>query len=326
METLEQVNIRSRSPRVVVLVLNWNGLLIKYQDEPILKQCLDNLRSTNYSNLDVVLVDASSSDGSKEYVEQNFETVHVLTVDNISWSYNNNRGLEHIFGNFPDAEYVVMMSNDIIAYDRNWLSRFLDPIEGNDSIGIASCKLVDTEGRTQYTGLRLAKYGGFEPVTSRGTGFISGDGYIVGAFFLMNARMLRKIGFLDESYVMMGSEDTDICERARLAGYKIFYEDDVVLSHIGSASTFSLSDEIEGRWDLKELKFNMRVNNYVFLLRWRKSRVPFFLLYDAASTIIRIKPKIHLNRPLFSGIVESFTSLLRAVQLYRTTKIKFPKN
>ena len=53
------------SPLVTVIVVNWNGR--KY-----LGDCFQSLRAQTFSDLEIILVDNGSTDGSVEYVQENF--------------------------------------------------------------------------------------------------------------------------------------------------------------------------------------------------------------------------------------------------------------
>ena len=52
----------NKNPLVTAIVLNWNGMSIKYEGKPILELCLSTLTKTNYDNLKVVMIDPNSSD------------------------------------------------------------------------------------------------------------------------------------------------------------------------------------------------------------------------------------------------------------------------
>lgn len=311
-------------PQIGVLVLNWNGMSIKYNKHPLLKTCLDFLLKTDYPNFRTLVVDASSADDSLQYIKKNYPTVETLVVENKSWSYNNNAGIRHLLSKFKGLEYIVIMSNDILSKDSQWLKKTLPILKSDVRIGLLGFKLVGPDGITQYTGLELKKYGGFEPSITSFSGKMGKTQFIVGAIFVAKSKMLVEIGLLDESYIMMGSEDTDICERARLADYLVFHTNEVQLEHVGSASTFSLSDDIPGRWQTKEIRFNMTVNNYIFLMRWSKLKLLNYLIYDTLSRIIQIRPKVILKKPTFYDIMVSFRSLIVASRIYKTPIIRYP--
>jgi GT2 family glycosyltransferase len=53
---------------------------------------------------------------------------------------------------------------------------------------------------------------------------------------LIRRETVQRIGLFDETFFLY-FEETDLCRRARQAGYKVYYVRDAHVSHIGSVST-----------------------------------------------------------------------------------------
>jgi GT2 family glycosyltransferase len=65
----------------------------------------------------------------------------------------------------------------------------------------------------------------------------AGDtGYITACCILVSRRCIETAGVLDDSYYMYG-EDADWCHRARLAGFRIYYEPGAKIWHKVSSSS-----------------------------------------------------------------------------------------
>ena len=60
--------------------------------------------------------------------------------------------------------------------------------------------------------------------------------WVSGACFLARRRALEELGGFDESYFMY-AEDTDLCWRARRAGWGVAYVPDAVVTHLQGLST-----------------------------------------------------------------------------------------
>ncbi|MEM3504483.1 MAG: glycosyltransferase family 2 protein [Nitrososphaeria archaeon] len=304
---VEAKNQTFELPKIVIIVLNWNGLSITYKNTPILDLCLDSILNLKYSNLKVIVVDANSEDGSVSYLKKKFlNQLDIVTSKNIGWAHNNNVGIKYALRVYPDAQYIFLMSNDIIFTDKNWLNKFIMIIPKNDiSIGVIGCKLLNTDGTIQNSGLFLNKIGLFGTYTfDRKDGCLTKNEYIVGAFMIITTDCLKNVGYLDEIYDKMGSEDTDFEERARLFGYNVFYINSLNVVHLGSASTFKLETKITNRWDINQLRSDMNRNFYLFLLRYHKFKFLLYLAYDFIKAFIGIKPNIHIR-----GYKEIMTNL-----------------
>src|SRR6266851_4402903 len=76
------------SPRVVVIVLNWNG-----REDTM--ACLESLEAVDYPNWEVLVVDNGSEDGSVEAIHMRYPRVTVIeTGKNLGFAGGNNRGIE----------------------------------------------------------------------------------------------------------------------------------------------------------------------------------------------------------------------------------------
>ena len=94
------------SPRVVIVVVTWNGLRDTLD-------CLVTLRWLDYANYQIVLVDNASKDGTLETVRCRFPEVEVIAnATNTGYVHANNQGiawaLEH------SADWILLLNNDVI--------------------------------------------------------------------------------------------------------------------------------------------------------------------------------------------------------------------
>jgi hypothetical protein len=60
--------------------------------------------------------------------------------------------------------------------------------------------------------------------------------WLAGASMMIRRRVLEEVGLFDEAFFLY-FEETDLCRRARLAGWPTFYVPESSVAHIGSAST-----------------------------------------------------------------------------------------
>ncbi len=112
-------------PQIVAIVLNWNGIAIKYRDEPILKVTLTTLKKVNYKNLKVIVTDAESEDGSQEFVKSNFKDFDLLEVKNEGFGYANNRAIEYAFKKYKNLDYILLLNDDLIFNETGWLKKLV---------------------------------------------------------------------------------------------------------------------------------------------------------------------------------------------------------
>jgi GT2 family glycosyltransferase len=129
-------------PKVAVVILNFNTV-------DFLKQFLKHVVATNYSNLEVVLIDNASSDDSVAFVKHNFGDVKIIQLENnYGFTGGYNRGLKQV-----EADYYVLLNSDV-EVDENWLQPLVDLAESDKNIAAIQPKILDYKNKTifEYAG------------------------------------------------------------------------------------------------------------------------------------------------------------------------------
>jgi GT2 family glycosyltransferase len=225
---------REENPKVSIIVVNWNG-------ERFLKDCLGALSNQSYGNCEVILVDNGSADTSVRLTKENFPAVKIVALkENKGFTGGNAAGLE-----VAQGAYIALVNNDARPAEA-WLENLLRPMLRDQTIGICASKLI-------FENPRILNSAG-DGLTTAGVGFNRGLGHAAAAFdapepvfggcgaaVLYRRRMLDEIGFLDEDFFLY-DEDIDLNFRAQLAGWKCAYVPTAVAYHVANATTGRLSD------------------------------------------------------------------------------------
>jgi GT2 family glycosyltransferase len=217
--------------RVTVVIPNWNTLRF-------LPVCLNSLRRQTFTGFKTVLVDSGSTDGSVEFVRQEFPEVKVIPLgENLGFSAAVNAGIRS-----SRTEYVVLLNNDT-EQDSGWLAALVRAAEARPEAGFFASKLLDFHDRNVLDGAgdALRRSGLPYRIGHREVdrGQYDQPAYVFGACAaaaLYRRSMLDEIGLFDEDFFAY-CEDGDLSFRAQLAGYRCFYVPDAVVYHIGSVST-----------------------------------------------------------------------------------------
>jgi len=225
------------NPLVSIIVLNYNG-------KNFLKKCLPSVLETRYPNLEIIVVDNGSIDGSLEFLSGFSFDCRIRVIKNrINKGYaaGNNIGICSSHG-----DYLVFLNNDTVV-EPEWLSELIKAMESDLSIGAAQSKLLlmDSPKHLDCAGNFSDFYGG---TLSRGLGEEDVDQYKYGEIFsckgaamIIRRGVLDKIGLFDSDYFAY-YEDTDLCWRIQLAGYKILYIPSSIVYHKGSGSIPTVGD------------------------------------------------------------------------------------
>jgi GT2 family glycosyltransferase len=199
-------------------------------------------------SIDVVVADNSSTDGTRELVEDRFPQARVVICENHGFGHANNRGYLS-----SDARYVLFLNPDteIVSGDFAQLVAWMDERPG---VGLVGVRQLLPDGtlhptiRNRPNALRaLGEALGSEslPLRARWLGEreLRLDRYeretacdwTIGSFLLVRREALLSSGLLDERLFLF-AEETDLCLRIRRAGWKIVHVPDMtIIHHAGKA-------------------------------------------------------------------------------------------
>ncbi len=221
-------------PLVACVVLNWNG-------GEIVLECLHSLSELDYPNLEIIVSDNGSTDGSIEAIRDLHPQVTLLENGrNLQFAGGNNVGIEYALER--DADYILLINNDTVS-DPRLVSELVEVGETDERIGLLGPKIYyhSDPALIWYAGGRVSLWRGLvkhrgirEPDRGRYDD-VEDTGYITGCALMMKREVPEQIGLLDPSYVAY-AEDTDLSLRAAKAGFRLVYVPSAVLWHRIGAS------------------------------------------------------------------------------------------
>lgn len=274
-----------QSPSVCLIVLNYNG-------RRLLGRFLPSLVQTDYSPLEVVVVDNASTDDSVGWLKARWPRVTLLqSPGNLAWAGGNNLGIRYALD--KGHRYIVLANNDIEPHP-GWLRRAVELATAKPEYGIIGFRLFNQEAaRPAYE----AACRELAPLSWQETT------HVPGCSLFCDAAMFHAIGLFDERYIFY-AEENDFEIRAFRAGWRAA-EINTPVWHVGEASTRRLG--------LKRAYLSMR--NYIRLhLKldgvWRglwavavvfnRACNPWLRLdFEADYTLLRYRPR----GPLLNGVL-----------------------
>lgn len=236
-------------PKVFVITLNWNG-------KNWLGDCLSSILAMDYPNFEVVVVDNGSTDGSVEFVRQNFPTIYVIeTGSNLGYARGFNVGLEYAAKN--GAEYFLIMNNDIVI-DQGALSALVETAQSSERAGFITGKvyfyeqpeILQTIGKKEdpivwsghHIGWMEKDTGQYESVEERA--------FIDDVMTLVNKHLYDEVGGYDPQFFLQ-SEEFDWQVRAKRRGWKFYYTPKAKLWHRVSMSMGGFGNPIGRYFDIR---------------------------------------------------------------------------
>jgi GT2 family glycosyltransferase len=222
------------SPRIAVVVLNWNGL-------SHLRTCLPSVLESQYPDFIVVLADNGSVDGSADWVRREHPRVVVVeNGTNLRFAAGNNEGCRRALA--EGAEILLLLNNDTTIAPAT-LRALADRFVEDERVGVVGPRIcyrydpsriwygggrVDLRlGRVRHRAIRRSVDEGRDPVGP--------TGWVTGCAMAVRRSAWEELGGLDTGYYIY-AEDVDFCLRARRRGWRIRYEPSGLVLHDVSAT------------------------------------------------------------------------------------------
>ncbi len=255
----------NKQPLVSLIVLTYNG-----KEDTI--EFLESLKKTDYPNYEIIVVDNASTDGTTEAVIKKFKNIKVIeNKKNLGFAGGMNSGIKESKG-----KYVVLLNNDFVASQKEWLSLLVNAVESDDIVGIAipmilyyDTDIIESLGKTMpgiFTKLISTTF--LLGHKKKDKGQFREKIEIVAGNGLVRRDVFEDIGLLDEK-MFIYFEEMDFSFRARQAGYKVICEPRSKLWHKGSAT-------------IKEGSYFAIYHNY-------KNKIRFILKdYDSISKVFAL--------------------------------------
>ena len=90
-------------------------LILTYNGKTLLEDSIKSYSENSYSNFRIVVIDNGSTDGTKEYVQEQFPYVSLIRVENNrGYSGGFNVGIKYAIDEM-NADYVLITNNDVIV-------------------------------------------------------------------------------------------------------------------------------------------------------------------------------------------------------------------
>jgi GT2 family glycosyltransferase len=221
-------------PLTSIIIPNYNG-------EHHLSECLSSLLEQTYKELEIIVVDNASADGSVELVRREYPGVRLVSLDaNRGFSAAVNAGI-----NISRGELVVILNNDTRT-EPEFVKELCSALAEEPDASMAAPKMLFARGPETINSMGL---GYCITGTNHDIGFGLEDGpqfeksdWIFGpcgGAGIYRRGVFDEAGLFDEDFFMY-YEDVDHSFRAQLAGHKCIFVPKARVYHTEGASTGAL--------------------------------------------------------------------------------------
>jgi GT2 family glycosyltransferase len=213
-----------------IVIPNWNGA-------KFLPACLDSLAWQTYPQIEIIVADNASTDGSQKLLRERYPHVRLIDLPtNRGFTGACNAGMQCAQG-----EIIALLNNDT-EVDPGWAATIMDAFERHIEVGLVASKMLLFDRRdTFHTAgdyFTLDGRAGNRGVWQKDVGQYDKEEYVFSACGGSSAyrkSMLKTVGLLDDDF-FFSLEDVDLAWRAQLAGWRCLYTPKAVVYHHLSAT------------------------------------------------------------------------------------------
>ena len=194
-------------PLVSLVIVNWNGI-----DD--LRECLESIRKQTYKNIEIIVVDNHSTDGSIEMVRKELPEVKLIIMPDSSYGACEtfNIGFANSVG-----KYIGILDNDV-TLPKDWVQKLVERFEKErENTAIISTKVIEPGMPDEYLNSEE----------------INKEKYIdtfIGCGSMALPSFIKEVGYYDKKFFIHVNE-RDLALKLLGKGYRILHYPKVVTYH-----------------------------------------------------------------------------------------------
>jgi len=223
-------------------------IIISYNVRSYLAHAIDAIMKSDYEELEIIVVDNNSYDGTCEYLKENYD--HVSSIHVISNSENIGFGRAvNQASKVATGEYYLILNPDTIIEEET-ISVLVNYLNKNKNVGMVGPKILNADGTLQlackrsFPTIKVAlpkilgldrifpnsKWAGKYNLTYLDPEKNASVDAISGSCMLTKAETFNRLSGFDEQFFMFG-EDLDLCARIWESGQEVHYVPETKIVH-----------------------------------------------------------------------------------------------
>ncbi len=205
------------------------AVIVSYNAMRWCERCLKSLRESSVK-IQTIVVDNASTDGTIDYIQQNYTEVEVIaTGTNLGFAKANNIGIQKALAH--EADYIFLLNQDAWV-EKDTICKLLESFEENENVGIVSpvhlngnksaldfgfVRYVPAEFGSDLYMHTLHKYYEME--------------FVNAAAWLVSADCVKNVGGFDTLLFTHYGEDNNYLQRVRYHGFKVLLNTGTTICH-----------------------------------------------------------------------------------------------
>lgn len=266
----------SRTPSVGIITVNYNSA-------GFIGEFIDSIQKLDYPNSRLIVVDAASSDGSREEIVRRLPDAHLIACDeNVGTARGNNMGIQYC--REQGIDYALVLNNDT-THEADFMTTLMKTANERTMtvpriLYSKDRSLISTHAGDfdWFLGLFRNTYNAKPdgPETQQRRDLQTASFCCI----LAPISVFDEIGPLDERFFMY-YEETDFLRKALDKGYRLVYEPEAVIYHDESGSS-------GGGWMTPFKQYYASRNRMYLVRKHAQSRVRYalFTIYFWAARMV----------------------------------------
>ncbi len=209
--------------KVSAIIVNWNG-----KNETA--DCVQSLLDQDHPDIEIIVSDNGSTDGSIEFLRERFSTAIQLMLngENLGFGTAVNRGFKA-----AEGDYLLFLNNDL-TLETGCVRELIALLESDDRTGAAVPKILYYEKRDVLNSFGVnIHYSGIacpNKIDETDDADLDIIETACGGIFMLPRKVYETVGGFDEG-LFLYHEDHDLSWRIRLAGWKLIATPKALLYH-----------------------------------------------------------------------------------------------
>ncbi len=293
-------------------------IIVSFNTKDVLRNCLNSvLQHAGGLNVEIIVIDNDSSDGSLKMVREEFPSVQLIAnTVNAGFAKANNQGIKIAMG-----RHILLLNSDTIIFDDSLL-RVYHYMQSLPAVGVLGCKILNKDRTLQYscwnnpsvvsewvmfaktilkdcwdpwTYCKCMKYWDHNSIKAVDC--------LSGCFLWIRKDVIDQIGMLDEDFFMY-YEDFEFCYRVKhKTDFQVLYYPNVAIIHLGQMSAnpenFSLAkhcfESVQQYFKKCQGRFQAGLFKGLCVVTWHVEMVLLFFLSFHPKVQKKLKMLMMLN-------------------------------
>lgn len=277
---------------VSIIFSNFNG-----GNEPI--KCLRSINKLNFpkKNLEIIVVDNGSKDGSKEKIIKLFSKIKLVNLKkDIGLPASLNLGIKMSKGKY------LMIANDDIIFEKDSIKNMVNFLEKNTNVGVLGGKVFYKDEPKKLSD-SACDFNMYKGEIKSGLAKSKNIKWLQSCAIMVPRTVFNSIGMFDPGYYPLYFDDFDFCLRATKSGLKLIYFKDAIFWHGGGKTTQKFPNKKVYYWWYKnKIRFYIKHASPFQI-------IPAFIVQLLATTVKSMSTKQNLIPCLFKAIAINFSQL-----------------